>query len=198
MHVSRSRRSMAATLLIAVVVAFTAACAPTPAPAPTATVGAPTGPSDPSDPAATPDPEETGGVSAEDVTCETLTDADAVADMTARGWTPREDPFFIGDLSLPDGISCTWGDFSVETGDNLLLFAWAPISESDAEASRTALVEEGWIVEESEDGVYLTEDPEQAIVVDDEGYGMTYLFGDGWVTLSDTKQGLVLIERPAL
>jgi hypothetical protein len=28
---------------------------------------------------------------------------------------------------------------------------------------------------------------------DEDGYGMTYLFGDGWVTLSDTKQGLLLV-----
>lgn len=29
---------------------------------------------------------------------------------------------------------------------------------------------------------------------DGEGYGMTYLFGDGWVKVADTKQGLVLVE----
>ena len=47
------------------------------------------------------------------------------------------------------------------------------------------------------EGVYITEAKETTIAVDSEGYGMTYLFGDGWVKLADTKQGLLLIEWPA-
>ena len=34
------------------------------------------------------------------------------------------------------------------------------------------------------------------MTTDAEGYGITYLFGDGWVTFSDTRQGLLLIQRP--
>jgi hypothetical protein len=32
---------------------------------------------------------------------------------------------------------------------------------------------------------------------DDEGYGMTYLFSHGWVKVSSTKQGILLIADPA-
>ena len=52
------------------------------------------------------------------------------------------------------------------------------------------LVDQGWVRESRRDGVYITESPETAIAKDDQGYGMTYLFGDGWVTIADTKQGL--------
>ena len=38
--------------------------------------------------------------------------------------------------------------------------------------------------------------PGTAIATDDEGYGMTYLFTPGQVTVADTKQGLLLIEWP--
>ena len=194
----RFRRGLGAALL-ATVLALTTACAATPT-LPTSTPGgeqpAPGGPSQPTE---TPGPDQTvGPIDPEDVECETLLDPELVSDLTSRGWTPREDPFFIGDVELSDGISCTWGDFTAETGDNLLLFAWAPITPDQRTAAMTTLRSEGWNVEEGADGVYVTEDPELAIAVDDDGYGITYLFGDGWVTLSDTRQGLVLIKRPGV
>jgi len=196
MPARRTRRLTGVTLLLTATL-ITTACASTTAPeaTPTAT---PTITTQPADTEPTPDPEGAGTVAPEDVTCENLIDADLVSDLTSRGWTPREDPFIIGDMELSDGLACTWGDFTAETGDNLLLFAWSPIRPEDAETARASLVSEGWLVEDGDDGAYVTEDPDEAIVVDDEGYGMTYLFGDGWVTLSDTKQGLVLIERPGL
>ena len=43
---------------------------------------------------------------------------------------------------------------------------------------------------------YVTENPDYSIAVDESGFGMTYEFGDGWVTLAYTKQSLVLINRP--
>ena len=61
---------------------------------------------------------------------------------------------------------------------------------------RTRSSSQGWVREDSAEGVYITESPETTIAVDEEGYGMTYLFGDGWVKLADTKQGLLLIEWP--
>ncbi len=182
--------------LLAAALAVTTACAPS-SPGPAVPDPEPSAPSEPTTPA-TPSPDATVGFSPEDLTCETMLDPDLVSELEGRGWTAREDPFFITDVELPEGLSCTWGDFTSETGDNLLLFAWSPITEDEAATARSTLAAEGWITEEGDDGTYVTEDPEQAIVVDDEGYGMTYLFGDGWVTLSDTRQGLVLIERPTL
>lgn len=193
----RFRRGLGVALLTALL-AVTTACAATPT-LPTNTPGGEQPAPGPSQPSESPGPEQTvGPVNPEDVECETLLDADLVNDLTSRGWTPREDPFFLGDVELADGISCTWGDFTAETGDNLLLFAWSPITPEESSAAVATLESEGWIVEEGADGLYVTEDPAQAIAVDDDGYGMTYLFGDGWVTLSDTKQGLVLIQRPGV
>lgn len=195
----RTHRLALTALVTAGVLLSASACASTPQAAPTTPVTTPTTGGEATAPAETPEPEETdGAVAPEDVTCENLIGADLVSEFTEQGFTAREDPFVIGDLTIDDGISCTWGDFEAETGDNLLLFGWAPLSADDAATAQTALEAEGWISEEGADGLYVTEDPAQAIAVDDDGYGMTYLFGDGWVTVSDTKQGLVLIERPTL
>jgi hypothetical protein len=73
------------------------------------------------------------------------------------------------------------------------IFGWAPIDEDAAIESEESLVDEGWVREDSEEGVYITENPETTITADEDGYGMTYLFGDGWVKVADTKQGLLLI-----
>lgn len=190
------RLALAAALSVGI--ALTAAgCASSPEPAPTTPGAGSTETIAPVDPSATPGPDETGSaVDPATVTCENLIGADLVEELTGQGWTPREDPFVIGDLALPDGTACTWGDFDEMTGDDLLLFGWSPITADDAAVAQSTLEAEGWIREDGEDGVYITEDPSQAIAVDEQGYGMTYLFGDGWVTVSDTKQGLVLIERP--
>lgn len=196
--IARRPRRLVLTAALTVGIALVASsCATTPAPQPTAPEGGSTETVAPVDPSATPDPSDTAGaVDPASVTCENLIGADLVEELTEQGWTPREDPFLIGDLELADGTACTWGDFEETTGDDLLLFGWSPITADDATAAQAALEAEGWIAEDGSDGVYVTEDPSQAIAVDEEGYGMTYLFGDGWVTVSDTKQGLVLIERP--
>lgn len=197
--IARAPRRLALTVLLAAGIAVAAsACAASPTPEPTVPGdGGTTETVAPVDPSATPDPEDTGSaVDPADVTCESLIGPDLVAELTDQGWTVREDPFVIVDTELTDGTACTWGDFENTTGDDLLLFGWSPITAEEAAAAQTALETEGWIVEEGSDGVYVTEDPTQAIAVDEDGYGVTYLFGDGWVTVSDTKQGLVLIERP--
>ncbi|MGA7146930.1 MAG: hypothetical protein WBX17_00370, partial [Microbacterium sp.] len=74
---------------------------------------------------------------------------------------------------------------------------WAPIVADAAVDAQADLVDQGWLREEAPNGVYITEAKETTIAVDADGYGMTYLFGDGWVKLADTKQGLLLIEWPA-
>ncbi|CAN7313702.1 hypothetical protein LJR045_001657 [Microbacterium sp. LjRoot45] len=197
MTVRRSPR-LALTTLLTLTVAFAAAgCAPTPSGTPADPGAQPSAPAGPTEPGSTPTPTVTvPAVDPADVTCENLIGADLVEELTDQGWTPREDPFIIGDLELADGTSCTWGDFEQATGDDLLLFGWSPITADEASSVQAALESEGWLREEGTEGVYLTEDPSQAIAVDEDGYGMTYLFGDGWVTVSDTKQGLILIERP--
>ncbi len=192
---ARSRPLIFAALVATALVLF--ACTSTPEPAPTTPQPGSTATVAPIDPSASPDPEQSEPVTAPaDVTCESLLGEDLVTELTDQGWTAREDPFFIGDVELADGISCTWGDFEASAGDDLLLFAWSPISTEQATAARAGLTSEGWLTEEGPSGTYVTEDPSMAIAVDAEGYGMTYLFGDGWVTLSDTKQGLVLIQLP--
>lgn len=129
------------------------------------------------------------------VTCETLISPSMVSELEDAGWTSQQEVFRIGALELPDGIQCVWGDFTI-VDDQLMLFGWAPIADDVSETAQQRLISEGWISEESADGRYVTENPETAISVDDEGYGITYLFGDGWVTVADTKQDLLLIERP--
>lgn len=130
-----------------------------------------------------------------DLTCETLISPTMVSDLEETGWTSQEDVFRIGELELPDGIQCTWADFTI-VDDQLMLFGWAPISAEQAEKAEASLTAEGWLTEEGDEGRYVTENPDTAISVDEDGYGMTYYFGDGWVTVADTKQDLLLIERP--
>ena len=48
-----------------------------------------------------------------------------------------------------------------------------------------------------DDHTFITEPPQFSIAVDEDGFGMTYEFGDGWVTVSDTRQGLLLITPPS-
>lgn len=156
----------------------------------------PTAPEGPAAPAASasPEPEPAATIDPADVTCENMLGEATVDEFDASDWSVREDPFVILDLELPDGIACTWGDFSSPTSDDLVLFGWSPISADDAAAVQDALVAEAWIREESGGDVLVTEDPALALRLDDEGYGMTYRFGDGWVMVSDTKQGLDLID----
>lgn len=142
---------------------------------------------------AAPTPTTIATIAPEDATCENMLSDDTVAEFAETGWTVREDPFVILDLELPDGIACTWGDFSSPTNDDLILFGWSPITAEEAATVSDSLVAEGWIREEEGGAVVVTEDPELALRVDEQGYGMTYRFGDGWVSVSDTKQSLDLI-----
>ncbi len=128
-------------------------------------------------------------------TCKTLVSASTVADFESLGWTSKSDILRVGSLDIPDGLLCVWGDFTTASG-LVQQFGWGPITANEAEDAQTELIEAGWRREEGPQGVYLTENPETALTVDADGYGHTYLFGDGWVTFSDTKLGLLLVERP--
>lgn len=193
-----SHRSLPFTALaiLGAAVLLLTGCGASAEPAPTTTVGAETPTTAPTaaQPDAT-DPAETPAASAEPVTCESLVVADTRDQFDAQGWTAKESPFVIDEVTLEGGMQCDWADYSVESG-NFLTFAWAPITAAQATAAENALESQGWTREEGADGVYITEDPEQALTVDDENYGVTYLFGDGWVIMSDTKQQLLLIDRP--
>lgn len=186
----RSFASLAAVGLAALL--LTGCGAGSEAPAPTATVGtdAPTtAPTSEPDPTSSPD---AGGV---DATCDSIVVADVHEQLVAKGWSFKETPFAAGGVTLDDGLQCTWADFTKPSG-NLLLFGWAPLTGDQATKIQNALEQEGWKRESEGDYVYLTQDASQAPTVDENGYGMTYEFGDGWVTLSDTKQNLLLIQRP--
>lgn len=162
--------------------------APTPKSSPTAPAPAPT---------ATPDavasesPEEPVG----EPTCETLISPNTVEIFDQYGWTYREDDFRLGGDVVEGGLQCVWGDYSVAS-DNVQIFGWAPLSAAESSTAQQKLVEEGWLRADHDGRAFLTEDPSGSLAVDEAGFGMTYEFGDGWVTLADTKQGLILIERP--
>jgi len=164
----------------------------------TACAGAPSG----SDAAQTPTPLATSPTPtasptqstapAGDPTCETIIPATTVADFDSVGWTARAETFRIGELEIPDGVQCVWGDFTTAT-DHVQIYGWAPITTEDAVDAQNALVAQGWRREETPEGLIVTESADTTVATDDEGYGLTYLFGDGWVKYADTKQGLLLV-----
>lgn len=180
----------AVALLIAAAAVLTA-CAGSPEPAPTKSSAPPTA-------TTAPEPEATTEPTAEPAakpTCDELISPTLVADFEAVGWTFQEEVLRIGSTEIPEGVLCRWGDFTTAS-DHLQMFGWAPIAEADAASARDELVSSGWIEEEGDGGVYVTESPDTALQTDDEGYGITYLFGDGWVKFADTKQNILLVEWP--
>ncbi len=187
---------LAAAAALGAAALLTVSCAASAEPAPTNVDTVPDPAVDPA-PVTTPEPVATAAPEEDEpveVTCDTLISTDLVADLEAQGWTAKEEPFAIGEATFTDGLSCTWGDFSTATG-NVLIFAWAPVTAAESEAAQSQLEADGWIRETGETGVYYTEDPALALNIDENGYGMTYLFGEDSVALSDTKQGLLLIEN---
>lgn len=130
-----------------------------------------------------------------DPACDTIIPPEVVSSFDETGWSFRQDVFRAGETEVPGGISCTWGDAEVAS-DHVQMFGWAPVSADDATQLESELLQQGWVREQGADGVYITEDPKNASAVDDDGYGWTYLFGDGWVKFADTKQGLLLVEWP--
>ncbi len=188
-----SFRAVGAAILLAGIAASSVACAaaaPEAAPTPTATAATPT----PSTPAPTPDAQPTEEP-IPDPTCDNLIPAETVAAFDELGWTARADIMYVGSTELADGIQCLWGDFTT-VSDHVQIFGWAPITDAEARAAQDELVASGWVREVTDGGVIITESPETAVATDDEGYGFTYLFGDGWVKSADTKQSLILVAWP--
>lgn len=138
-----------------------------------------------------PEPTET----AAEPTCETLITPGLADDLAELGWESLEEPFVIGDTELHGGIQCKWGD-PAAGGDAMQLYAWAPLETDRAAPLEDELEEQGWIREDEGTRAILTEDPETAFQTDDDGYGFTYAFGDGWVSFSDTRAGLDVIRWP--
>ena len=145
----------------------------------------------------TPTPSATAAAApAADPQCDTIIPSSIVEDFESVGWTVRAEPFRIGELEISEGVQCIWGDFTTAT-DHVQIFGWAPISEEGAAEARDELVALKWRVEEVEEGTIVTESAETTVATDADGYGLTYLFGEGWVKYADTKQGLLLVVWPA-
>ncbi|GAA3210909.1 hypothetical protein [Microbacterium terregens] len=187
-----ARHLFGASILLATTLLFATACASTPAGQPDASqtpVPAATSP--------TPTPEtEAPTAPAADPTCETIIPAQTVTAFEAVGWTARAEPFRVGELEIPEGVQCIWGDFSIAT-DHVQIYGWAPITAKQAADAQKYLKNIGWRAEEVPEGVVVTESSETTVATDEDGYGLTYLFGDGWVKYADTKQGLLLVVWPS-
>lgn len=132
---------------------------------------------------------------AERTTCESLIPQSLVDEFGTNGWTAQEEAFRVGEITLDEGLTCVWGDYSVAT-DNVQIFGWAPITASDASTVRAELIASGWQRIDDSSGEFLTESPDTVISPDEDGYGLTYQLGDGWILFADRKQSLLLIERP--
>lgn len=180
---------------VAVLVAVSG-CAAEPEVAPTST---PTPTASAPDPASTPEPEpvETEPIETPvaEPSCETILAPSTTAMFAEQGWTFKQQEFRIGEDIVADGFECVWGDYSVPS-DHVQVFGWAPMDAQASAAAQQKLLSQGWLRADADGHLYITEDPDYAFAVDEDGYGMTYEFGDGWVTLADTRQGLVLIKRP--
>ena len=181
----------AAALVLSAV--LLSACAGTPEAAPEETGNAATPTTAAPEPSATPDPQP---AATEAPTCETIIGESVVADFESLGWTSQASPLYIGSTEVEDGLQCMWADFEGPAGDHGQMFGWAALSEGEAADAQEELIAQGWVPEEAPEGVYITESADTAIATDAEGYGMTYLFANGQVTVADTKQGLLLIEWP--
>lgn len=188
------RRSslLGASLVLLAALLVTTACASTPDAAPDA---AATPEPTPTSPEPTPEATETAAPEG-DPQCETIIPASIVEDFESVGWTSRSETFRAGEVEIPEGIQCVWGDFTTAT-DHVQIFGWAPVTPDEANEIEDQLVAQGWRSEETPEGTIVTESSETTVAVDEEGYGLTYLFGDGWVKYADTKQGLLLVVWPA-
>ncbi|WP_429457628.1 hypothetical protein [Microbacterium sp. ZKA21] len=126
-------------------------------------------------------------------TCETLVTPGTVSTLSELGWSARQSEFRIGETVIEKGIYCSWADWD-EASDHGQFFAWGELTPDQASAAQSELLAQGWKREDENGALYFTEPPESAFQTDEDGYGMTYLFGDGWVRFADTKQSLVLIN----
>lgn len=187
-----TRRLGTAAAVVLAAMALTA-CAPTSGPAPTPSTTA-TDAAPGATPAAT--PTDGPDAAAADPTCETIILSSTAADFASIGWKSQSEPFRVGATEVPGGILCKWST-GAATADRVQMFGWAPIEDSAARTAESDLVSSGWKREDGADGeVYVTENPEWLGGRGVDGYGITYLFGSGYVKVADTKQSLVLIDWP--
>lgn len=154
---------------------------PSPAPQPSV--------STPAQPVASPSPAASPALP----TCDAMISEGTVEALTDLGWSFEEKEFVIGDVMMPDGLLCFWADYSVAS-DHGQLYGWSEITPEDATRAQSSLLSQGWTRDDGPEGIYITEDPQFSMGTDEAGYGMTYLFGDGWVKVADTREGLILID----
>lgn len=185
------KRATLTVALAAVALGALAGCS-SPAAPPVAQSSAPAV-SAPSTPTA--DPSPSAAAEDEEPTCENIIPKSTADDFVSLGWSSQSEPFRMGSIQLADGIQCKWGDQKITT-DRVQMFGWAEIDADEAAKAEKELIAAGWSRETGPEGTYVTENPEWAIGKDDQGYGITYLFGDGWVKLADTKQSLLLVQGP--
>lgn len=189
-----TRRFRFATFTVAVALVLTGCASepestvdPTPSPDPTETSSA-------ADPAAEETPEPADEETAEP-TCETIISSSTVAALTELGWTYQEHEFRFGSTVVEGGIECIWGDYTVPS-DHVQIFGWAPLDADASAQAQSDLIAAGWLRADADGRTYITEDPAFAMSTDEDGFGLTYEFGDGWVRLADAKQSLILIDWP--
>ncbi|WP_308493697.1 hypothetical protein [Microbacterium terrisoli] len=128
-----------------------------------------------------------------DPTCDTIIPKSTVDAFTAVGWSSRQDPFYVGNIELPGGIQCIWGNEKVPS-DDVQVYGWAPITP-EQETEVTQELSNSGFQKLSEDGqTYMTATDSMPGGARDSG--MTYRLDDGQILFSDTKQGLLLIEWP--
>jgi len=165
-----------------------------PSPAPTAAAQAPNDGATTAapDPGASDTPDPTA-----DPTCDTIIPKSTADDFRSLGWSVSVEPFRVGATEIDGGIQCKWGDQRITT-DRVQVFGWAPIDGTTAAKAERDLVSSGWRREDGPNGTYVTENSSWVGGRgDSDGYGITYLFGDGWVKMADTRQSLVLVDGPS-
>lgn len=121
-------------------------------------------------------------------TCASILPAETVDAFADVGWTSRQDPFYIGNIAMTDGLQCIWGNPEVAS-DDVQVYGWAPLDDDLAADVIAELSDQGWERSESDGAVYFT-------TPEDGPGGMAYRLTDDEITVSDTKQGLLLIEWP--
>lgn len=129
----------------------------------------------------------------EALSCDNIIPSSLVDSFEEIGWEAIEEPFMAGSTELEDGIQCKWGDPEGTGGGNVQIYGLAAVEADQAAEIQKELEDGGWKREEEGDVVYITENPDYAFAVDEDGYGYTYAFGDGWAAVSDTKAGIAVI-----
>jgi len=175
---------------LAAVLLLTSCAAPDPTPPPSSS---PSLSAEPTTPATTQPADVETPTPGADPTCKTIITPGTVDALTSQGWTAKQQELRIGETLVPEGLLCMWADFSTAS-DHGQMYGWGALDARTSDVAQSNLKRDGWLRSTEGDLVYFTEDPAYAIATDEDGFGMTYEFGDGWVKFADTKQGLLLID----